>query len=432
MPSDVAVAEVPLPFNLDDIRTQGWFSRLVERALDRPQWLMAPLRRFFPIARLPYFGVTAVARYDDVQEVLSHDRIFDVPWKQQVRDLNEGRTFLLGMDIDQEHRRLQRDLMKVFRHDDVASIVTPRSAAFSEAIVENALQAGGRLEAIEGLITLVPTRICEEYFGIAVTDSDSFEERRAFAHWMLAMSTFTFGNPRDNPRFRAAGTAAAQRVRALVDRRIAEAKARPDPGDSVLGRLVTLQRENPAVDDVTIRTWLIGMMTGFVPTNTMAAGRALEVLLREPSFLAECQKAAQAGDDERLWRCLRETMRFMPIFLGAQRICRQDYVLAEGTPRATMIKAGQLVVASTWSAMFDATRIVEPHAFNPDRPASSYMLFGFGPHACLGVLIAQAQILQTMKALLRRPGLRRAPGKDGRLEWLGQFPGKLVVQIDRV
>jgi hypothetical protein len=37
-----------------------------------------------------------------------------------------------------------------------------------------------------------------------------------------------------------------------------------------------------------------------------------------------------------------------------------------------------------------------------------------------------------MRALLRRPGLRRAAGNDGKLEWLGQFPGRLVVQIDRV
>jgi cytochrome P450 len=55
------------------------------------------------------------------------------------------------------------------------------------------------------------------------------------------------------------------------------------------------------------------------------------------------------------------------------------------------------------------------------------MLFGLGAHSCLGLHIAEAQVLQTMKALLRRKNLQRAPGKKGKLEWLGQIPGRLFV-----
>jgi cytochrome P450 len=414
------------PFDLDDIRTHGWKAKLAEWLLDDPQWLMVLLRRFFPIARVPLAGVTAITRYDDVQEVLSQHRVFDVPWKQYVKDLNEGRTFLLGMDVNKEYHRTQCGVMSVFQYEDVAGIVTPLAHRFSEHIVES---SHGELEAIEDLISRVPTLICEEYFGIPVADANPDQDRRDFAHWMIAMSTFTFGNPGNDRRYRRAAMAAGKNVRAIIERAILQAKA--SPGNNVLGRLIGIQQAKPqAIDDITIRTWLIGMITGFIPTNTLAAGRVLEVLMRRPDFLAKCQAAALAGNDDLLQRCIRETMRFMPIFLGAQRTCVEDYVLAEGTPRAMTIRKGEHVLASTWSAMFDDTRIADPYAFNTNRPASDYMLFGFGVHACLGVLIAEAQILQTMKALLRRKNLRRAPGNKGRMKWLGQFPGKLTVKFD--
>jgi cytochrome P450 len=439
MPSEVTdgAAGVAAPaFDLDDIRTHGFVARLIERWLENPLPLMALLRRFFPIVKLPYFNFVAVTRYDDVQELLRQDRVFDVPWKQYVRDLNEGQTFLLGMDADERYRNLQRRLMSVFCHDDVDRIVTPMAQRHAEQIVQS---CGGRLEVIEQLISRVPTLICEGYFGVRVTEAGADEvrageQRRDFAHWLIALSTFTFGNPRDDVRFRRAAMAAGQRVNELVERRIAAAKAMPTSTDTVLNRLIALQRQDPAEqpDDSTIRTWLVCMMTGFVPTCTLASGRAIEMLMRRPDFLARCQQAARTNNDDLLLRCIRETMRFMPIFLGAQRICRRNYVLAEGTLRAKEIAEGDHVLASTWSAMFDDSRIVDPYAFNPDRPPSSYLLFGFGVHACLGVVIAEAQILQTVKALLERPGLRRADGAKGKMQWLGQFPGKLCLEFGEV
>jgi cytochrome P450 len=418
-------------FDLDDIRTHGFLAKLTERLLEDPRWLMTPLRRFFPIVKLPLVNAFVVTCYDDVQELLSQDRVFDVPWKPYVLDLN-GAHFLLSMDANEPYQQTQRRIMKVFRHDDVARTVTPLSAGYAEGIIS---ASEGRLEAIENLISRVPVRICEDYFGVRIADDGvdaarCDEQRRDFAHWLIAMSTFTFGNPRDDSRYRKAAMAAGRRVHELVERRIREAKANPSGNDTILDRLIQTQDGPEPVEDRTIRGWLVSMMTGFVPTCTLASGRALEILMRNQDFREQCQAAARKGDDDLLQRCIRETMRFMPIFLGHQRICRRNYVLAQGTPRAKEIPAGEHVLASTWSAMFDPTRIVNPNVFDPTRPASNYMLFGFGVHSCVGVVIAEAQILQTMKALLKCPNLRRARGRKGRMEWLGQFPGRLWVQFD--
>jgi cytochrome P450 len=88
-----------------------------------------------------------------------------------------------------------------------------------------------------------------------------------------------------------------------------------------------------------------------------------------------------------------------------------------------------MLIAGTQSAMFDGRRVPHPTRFDPDRPPSAYMLFGHGLHWCAGAAIAEAQITQTLKALLVRDGLRRAPGRAGRLARLGPFPQHLVVRF---
>jgi len=424
-PPAPAQAAAPSNFTLGDLETPGLRAKITDWILDEPQWLLALFRRFWPIAKFP--GKQALAtRYDDVQEVLRRDREFAVPWGDRVRLINGGPNFLLGMSAGDDYRRILGHIMAVFRREDIDRVVTPCSADVATKIVE---ASGGRFDAIEGLIARVPVRVCEEYYGVRIVTRDAERDRTDFAHWCLAISAFTFGNPDDKAGYRRAAEAAGERVRPLIDASIAAAKAAP-AGDTILARLVAEQPKT-GVSDIELRSYIIGMIMGFVPTNRMAAGKALEQLFRRPDFLARCQEAARAGDDDLLRRCLREAMRFKPIFIGPQRICVEDCTLAEGTPRATRIRRGTRMLPSTQSAMFDERRVKNPYDFDPGRAAADYMLFGHGLHWCVGAFIAEAQITQTLKALLVRKGLRRAPGKEGRMQWIGGFPHHLWVEFDR-
>jgi len=75
----------------------------------------------------------------------------------------------------------------------------------------------------------------------------------------------------------------------------------------------------------------------------------------------------------------------------------------------------------------DERFVKDPHVFRIDRPRSDYLLFGHQPHVCFGEAINRVQIPMMGKALLRRPGLRRAPGPLGRLRWSGPYPSGLAV-----
>jgi cytochrome P450 len=184
-------------------------------------------------------------------------------------------------------------------------------------------------------------------------------------------------------------------------------------------------------DDI-IRAFILGLIVGFVPTNTLAGGHILEMLLRRRGFLEEAVAAAQAGDDILLGRCLFEALRFKPINWGPFRVCAKDYVLAANTAHKQRIRKGTRVLVCTMSAMFDNSKIKHPYLFLPERPAFDYMHFGFGLHWCVGAFVAQAQLVQTFKPLLLEADLRRAPGRAGKLKrWAGSpiFPRSLVVEF---
>jgi cytochrome P450 len=406
-------------FNVADLNSVGLLAKLTQPLFDNPQWWLGLFRRFYPVPKLR--NLALITRYDDVRDALTQQQVFTVPFGPKMEELNGGPNFLLGMQDGPDYQRQRSFAMRVFKLDDIATRIRPLSAELSRAVVKN---ANGRLDAIEELITRIPTDLCESYYGIPIPN------KKDFALWAIAMSAYTF-YPGKNEAWRRAARAAAQETWPVVDCAIRHARAAEAKPDTILGRLVALEREpGGGPNDEEIRSILMGMVTGFVPTNTMAAGHMLEMLLRRPDFLARAQHAALANDDDLLSRCLFEAMRFMPLNLGPFRVCSQDYVVAEGTPHATRIARNTNVLVSTQSAMFDRKRVKEPRQFDPDRPAHDYMLFGGGLHWCVGAKVADEQITQMFKALLVQRNLQRVAGRDGKLTRIGPFPAHLFVQFD--
>ena len=437
-------------FDVDVLRLKG-ITALVGRALANPsQRLYGILRRWLPNLRLPEFVYftkylpvpiprfwVLVTRYEDVDEVLSRNDVFKVAWSAETKLLNDGHVngtnFILGLDGGEpeeggdEYDWQLAQVMHAFRREDVAGIVVPVARDAATRIVDG---CGGRLDAVEKLITAVPLTICERYYGVTIPAPQEF------AHWTIAMSGYLFGPPFDRPRVHETVLAGAERARtvihASIDREID--RARQDPHAECATVLQRLAREHcrdpEKMTPLIIRSFLMGMITGFVPTNTVAGGHILEMLLSRPEFMDAARAAAHAGDDDLLARTLFEAMRFMPLNPGPWRQCDCDYTIAAGTWRATRIRKGRYVVASTQSAMFDPRQVEDPGTFNPGRAASDSMLFGYKLHWCAGIHIARAQITQTLKPLLLRRNLRRAPGKAGTLRLLGLFPEHLDVVFD--
>jgi cytochrome P450 len=384
------------------------------------QLLFGFLRLFWPIPRL--FGWAIVTRHSDVEEVLGRPDVFKVPFGDEIARLNDGAApgtpFILGIDDAQAHDAQLKRVMAAFPRQDIAKRITKPARDDAMEIVAAAASTH-QIDAIQALVIQIPINICVHYYGVAVPNPTRFSTAAR------GVSGHLFGLPPIVPKTDSDRDAAY--LRSVVDAAIANAI--DNPGNSTVTERLAALITQGELSRAQVRAFLMGMIVGFVPTNTIAGGNILAMLLSRSAFMAAARSAAEAGDDDLLAHCLFEALRFRPINCGPYRLCVEDHIIAAGTRGSKRIKAGTKVLASTMSAMFDSDVVEKPFHFVPGRPASGLMNFGFGMHWCVGACIAQAQITQTMKALLLRPNFSPLRGPAGKLKRVGVFPTSMVVTI---
>ena len=388
------------------------------------------LRAVRPVLRLG--GLVFLTRHDDVRALLEHDREFHVEGRR-IRNANGGHDFVLGMQDDKRcpFRRLQdaeqvvaesqpsyRDYQSwVMQHFQLEDL--PRLRTQMREVAERAVGQGGYVDAVAGLITHVAIAVCRDYYGVAVPH----DKESDFANTTFAVSRWLF-DPAKDSRFDALGAQASERLRRLIHRSIELSDG--DARDTVIRRLV-----QAGVPSAQICTIIFGMIAGFVPTSTMAAGHILQVLLSRADAYEAARAAAQAEDDVRLERCLFEAMRFKPLSREPLRICQQPFTFAEGSRWKGKVLPEDRIIAITASAMMDETAFPNPEHFDPDRAIPHSLLYGAGLHRCIGAPIASLHAVESLRALLRAGTLRKIKCNGGMKESCGPFPKHMLVGIER-
>ncbi len=395
--------------------SRGWFARLKSRAFALfLRWLFSLLREVWPIVRIGRLVI--VTRERDVKEVLTSPDVLEVPFGLEMTELAGGTNFVLGME-GMEHDEQNLIIRKAVRLED-AALVGGFSDKFAKALADD---SKGHIDVMKDFVTRVAAETCCKYMGLAVSDAD------AFAEWAMAVSALLFADPFGNEETRALALNGGERLRSVVDLAIKRANARassPDHPDTVIDRLVALK---PDLTDDQIRSIVVGLVTGFVPTNTLAAGNMLQELLRRPRELNQAKNAARTNDIAKLQAILLEAARLNPALSPGQwRYARTDCVIAKGTGRDTKIPKNSVLLVATASALRDRRVFSDPGTFDPRRKIEPELLFGHGIHACLGKYLAMAQITAMFKVLFARDGLRTAGG----IEYAGPFPRHLIMKFD--
>ncbi|MFI9848656.1 cytochrome P450 [Nonomuraea sp. NPDC051941] len=81
------------------------------------------------------------------------------------------------------------------------------------------------------------------------------------------------------------------------------------------------------------------------------------------------------------------------------------------------IKSGDLILVRLEAAHRDPAHFTDPDRFLPGRRSSPPLVFGHGPHYCLGAVLARAEIGAALSALSRHlPGVRPAEPLES-VEW---------------
>ncbi len=413
-------------FDLDILGRDSWGSRLRVRLLHAffvgYFWLA---RKFWPFPPLPSFwSVVCVTRAADVKEVLNDTETFEVPYGPEMMELAEGANFVLGMD-GPNHDRQRAFLQEVMQRGDQERLAVS-SREVAQALIDG---SGGVIDVMSDFVTRVATETCGRYFGLQIDEPD------AFAEWALSLSTLLFADPSGIPETRALALNGSARLCAVIDRAIDQSKSDPERGaDTLVDRLVALQTPSrppeARPEDKEIRAMLVGLVVGFIPTTTLAAGRMLEELLRRPKQFAAAKQSARGGDRDGLSAILWEAARLNPALQPGQwRYARKDGRIGTGF-RSRRIRKGTTLMVATMSALRDGRVYRAPGRFRTDREPKPDFIFGWGAHDCLGWRLAMMQITEVFLLLLAQKRLRPVPGRAGGLAWVGPLPRRLDMQFE--
>jgi cytochrome P450 len=359
-----------------------------------------------------------VTRTDEVRSVFLNNAEFGVPYGTNLSVIMGGHPFFLGMDDDDEHRHDVEAMRKVVLASDIPARLVPRVQELGEKYVA---EANGRIEVVDALVRRITFDLYSEYLGIPDPPG---ADLRVMATRLFEFQFVDTGDPALRAEVDAMAPQLRHHIQALMDVR----RASTDAVDDVLGRSLAMQaRQEPGFDDGHIRSALMGFIVGGPPQPPMVVPQALEQLLRRPDALAGAQAAARTGDDERLAGYVFEAMRFDPLAPFLPRVATRATTIAAGTPRAVAVAPGTKVLVAFSAAMMDPRRVTDPKTFNPHRPPHEYIHFGYGLHQCFGIHMNLALLPLMLKALLKRPDLRRAPGPEGHLTKRGAFADRLTV-----
>jgi cytochrome P450 len=362
---------------------------------------------------LVFKGTAVVTTFADVQEILSRNDVFHVPYAEKMAKVTDGGGFYLGMQETPTYTRDVSNMRLVMRREDIADKVTPFVVKASDDILNS---AGGSIDVVQELSRIVPARLLGEYFGTPGWNEQGYIDANTIMFQYLFYP--------DDPAVTEKALAAAAQTRKYLDKLLTKRQTKRGRKDDVIKRCLALQdADTPGMDNETIRNMLIGLSIGAIPTNSKCVALTLDYLFDHPDLLAAAQQAARQDDDQAMVQTVLECLRFNAFSPGVQRICSEDYVVANGTLRRATIPKGTKVIAATQSAMMDCRELKSPRKFLLDRPLYHYMHWGYSLHTCSGQYMNLTTIPQMVKAVLKREGLHRV----AKMESEGPFPVSLKV-----
>jgi len=366
------------------------------------------LSRVAPVFRIPFTNTVLVTSFDYVQEVCQRHNDFPVPYQRQLDYLDWKPSFLLAMKDTPEYWEILAQVKKMWAASDLEFV----GQIAREVSTEKLHDAGGRIDAIQGLMVPVTEAVIKRYYGVPIPE----DVRQSFFNSAMHVAGFLFGSQSLSPKSIKSAQDAIAVVWKVIDDAIAAAHKNPLPENTIIGRCLA---EN-ITDDAHLRSYLMGMIMGYLPTNTLANGHALDVIMNNRDAYKFGTGSASKNDHEGVLRTVHEALRISYILPGLWRMAPEAQHLGVGTKKTYKVKKDQLIYFSFMSAMKDSRRIPKPNQFRSDRPKDVYMVYGYQFHYCVGAAIADVMMKEIFTALLARE-----PKLVGKMRFNGNFPWNL-------
>jgi cytochrome P450 len=243
-------------------------------------------------------------------------------------------------------------------------------------------------DLVEAFSLPVPSLVICELLGVPYGDHDFFQQCTS------RMLSRTAGPQERNDAFR--------NFRSYLDELVTKKEA--DPGEDLLGRQVSKQREDGAVDHKALVSLAFLLLLAGHETTANMISLGTMALLENPDQLDAIRK-----DPGKTLGAVEELLRYFTIAdTATARLATEDVEIG-----GTLIRAGEGILALGYSANRDPEAFDRPDELDLDRGARHHVAFGFGAHQCLGQNLARMELQIVFDTLFRRlPNLRIAAPID--------------------
>jgi cytochrome P450 len=327
--------------------------------------------------------VFLVYRYDDVLEVLRDGETFSSAHIIELL-MGEvmGKHIMVGMD-DPGHRRYRALVSTAFRRGAQARWEAELIQPVASELIDR-FAGRGRAELVREFTFPYPTKVTAGLLGLPG------EDYRQFQRW--SASILSVQSKREQAI--AASAEVKEYLAGILSQR------RREPRQDLISDLARAELDGERLTDEEIFSFLRLLLPAGVETTYRSTGNLLFCLLKRPS-----QLQAVRADRSLVPQAIEEALRFETPLLYGTRLAVRDTVLS-GVP----VPADSTLVLMLGAANRDETRWEDPDVFDIFRDPRVHISFGQGPHVCLGMHLARAEMRVALNLLLDRlPDLRLDP-----------------------
>ncbi|HTO06039.1 MAG TPA: cytochrome P450 [Myxococcota bacterium] len=354
---------------------------LTEEFMLDPYPVIARLRVEDPVHFVPGLGFWFVTRYDDVRNLFTDPNVTNDPRAYEHYVPPAPGTYMAKVEGQglfslppEEHARVRRLVSAAF---------TPRAISRMDQQVKDVVeQFAAPLRGRRGVVDLmseftdpIPNAVMSRVTGVPAKTGEEVRFRE------LAQATirgfFSFSDAKLRELGNAAFLELAEWVRKMADDR------RHSPQEDLITDLVRASDRGDAMSDDEIVNLVAGLIGAGSETTAIGGMVTVTTLLAHPEAAERLRR-----DRTLIPGAVNEILRYS--FGGQGGLPR--YAVRDFELRGKPIRKGQMLMLSFSGAHRDPSVFPDPDRFDVERDNTDLTIFGRGPHYCLGVHLAKAEM----------------------------------------
>jgi cytochrome P450 len=362
--------------------------------------LYKQLRAEQPVYFDPQYQMFVVSRYEDVLGVLREATLFSSA--KAIMSSYQFEEVVVGVLDEKGHGRLKEVLPMTDppEHTRVRSMVNLAFSSIRVAKVRKAIEAltqemvervldKGRIEVVEELARPLPVTVIGDLLSLPR------ERWRDIIRWTVAYSTCAGNMIADREHALRVGHDLAELQNFIVDQLN---QRRSAPGDDTLTDLLSARYGDYApLDEKEILAVAVAFVGAGHETTTVAITNLFKVLAEHPEVVETLRSAP--AQDAAIRNFVEEFLRLNPPLNAQPRVATADTEIA-----GVKIPSGSRLLLVNASANRDERQFGgDAESLCPMRAnANRHLTFGGGVHACLGNMLARAELQCVTQAIVNR------------------------------